>query len=163
MTDLCVRTALALGFRDAVLHCEAKDTSRGPRLLEINARLGGGVIAENHRLVTGVDLVEQQLLLAVGLPVAPTPSPSPAAGVATVFVHASRSGTLTHTRFFDQLAGDPSVIQREVTVTVGERVTAAADGFPTVIGELTVRAGDVAAARARAQALADALEIPYDR
>ncbi len=161
ITELCVHTALALGFRDGVLHCEAKDTSRGPRLLEINARLGGGAIAEIHRLVTGVDLVEQQLLLTVGLPVAPTPYPAPAAGVVAVCLHASRSGTLTHTRFFDQLAGDPSVIQREVTVTVGERVTAAADGFPTVIGELTVRGADVAESRARAQAMVDALRIPY--
>jgi biotin carboxylase len=162
MTELCIRIALALGFRDGVLHCEAKDTSRGPRLLEINARLGGGAIAEIHRLVTGIDLVEQQLLLAVGLPVAPTPHPAPAAGVAAVCLHASRSGTLTHTRFFDQLAGDPAVVQRLVMVEAGEHVTAAADGFPTVIGELTVRAADVAEARARAQAMVEALDIPYD-
>ena len=162
VTDLCVRTALTLGFRDGVLHSEAKDTSRGPRLLEMNARLGGGVIAEIHRLVTGVDLVEQQFLVAVGIPVAPTPHPSPACGVWTVFLHASRSGTLRHTRFFDHLADDPSVIQREVTVEAGEQVTAAADGFPTVIGELTVRASDVAQARAQAQAIVDALNIPYD-
>ena len=162
MTELCVRTALALGLRDGVLHAEAKDTSRGPRLLEINARLGGGVIAEIHRLVTGIDLVEQQFLVAVGLPVAPAAYPFPACGVATVFLHASRSGTLGHRRFFDHLADDPCVIQREVPVGAGEEVTAAADGFPTVIGELTVRAGDVAEARARAQAIVDALRIPYD-
>lgn len=161
MAELCVRTAFALGLRDGVLHCEAKDTSRGPRLLEINARLGGGVIAENHRLVTGVDLVEQQLMVAVGLPVSPTCNPAPAAGVATVFLHAARSGRLTHTRFFEQFADDPSVIQHEVTVKAGEQVTASADGFPTVIGELTVCAADVPHARARALAIVESLAIPY--
>jgi carnosine synthase len=162
IVELCVRTALALGFRDGVLHAEAKDTGHGPRILELNARLGGGSIVEYHRLVTGVDLLEQQLLVSVGLPVSPTPHPDPACGIANVFVHASRSGTLAHTRFFDHLADDPSVIQRAVYVDAGERVTVAADGFPTVLGELSVRATDTAQARARAQALVAALSIPYD-
>jgi biotin carboxylase len=160
--DLCVRTALALGFRDGVLHAEAKDTSRGPRLLEVNARLAGGVISEIHRHVTGVDLVEQQLLVALGLPAAPTPHPWPARGGATVFLHAARSGTLAHTRFFDHLADDPSVIQRDVIVKAGQPVTAASDGFPTVIGELTVVGRDAAEARAKVSALVAALEIPYE-
>ncbi len=162
LTDICVRTALALGFRDGVLHAEAKDTSRGPRLLEMNGRLGGGSIANIHRLVTGVDLVEQQLLATVGLPAAPTPHHSPAAGAVNLFLHASRSGKLAHTRYFDHLAADPSVIQHEVTVGAGEQVTAAADGFPTVLGKLTVYAKDVQEAQAKMNAVVDALVIPYD-
>ncbi len=161
ITDLCVRTALALGFRDGVLHAEAKDTSRGPRLLEMNARLGGGVIADIHRLVTGVDLVEQQLLLAVGIPAVPIAHPKPAAGVTTVFLHASHSGAFTHTNWLEHLADDPSVIQHDVLVKPGQPVTAAADGFPTVIAELTVFADDAPAACAKALAIVDALELPY--
>jgi biotin carboxylase len=162
MADLCIRTALALGFRDGVLHAEAKDTTQGPRLLEMNARLAGGIIEEIHRLVTGVSLVEQQLLLAVGLPAAPAPFPEPAAGVTLISLHASRSGTLTHTRFLDHLAGDPSVIQHDPMVDPGEPVTAAVDGFPTVIAELTVCAPTAPEAVARGLAMVDELEIPYD-
>lgn len=162
IVELCVRTALALGFRDGPVHAEAKDTSAGPRILELNARLGGGSIVDNHRLVTGVDLLEQQLLVSLGIPVAPTPYPDPACGIATVAVHPSCSGTLAHTRFFDHLADDPSVIQRDVYVKAGERVVASADGFPTVLGELTVRGRDVPEARAKVLALVDALTIPYD-
>ncbi len=44
----------------------------------------------------------------------------------------------------------------------GERVTAAVDGFPTVIGELSVCAADTEEARARARALVEALRIPYE-
>ena len=76
MADLCIRTAYALGFRDGVLHAEAKDTSNGPRLLEMNARLAGGIIEEIHRIVTGVSLLVQQVLLAVGLPAVPAPYPA---------------------------------------------------------------------------------------
>ncbi len=161
ITDLCVRTALALGFRDGVLHAEAKDTSHGPRLLEMNARLGGGVIADIHRLVTGVDLVEQQLLLAAGLPAAPVAHRRPAAGVTMVSLHASHSGTLTHTNWLEHLAGDPSVIQHDVLVEPGQPVTAAADGFPTAIAELTVFADDAPAACEKALAMVSELELPY--
>jgi hypothetical protein len=34
----------ALGFRLGVFHVEAKYTSRGPRLIEVNARMGGGPV-----------------------------------------------------------------------------------------------------------------------
>lgn len=161
LVDLCVRTAQALGLRDGVFHAEAKDTSRGPRLLELNARLGGGSIVDYHRRVTGVDLLEQQLLVCVGLPVLPTPAAAPACGIANVFLYPSRSGTLAHTRFFDHLANEPAVIGRTVFVEAGERVTAATDGFPTAIGELSVCAKDTATARAKAQAIVETLAIPY--
>jgi biotin carboxylase len=65
---MCVRTAVALGFFDGVLHAEAKDASRGPRILEVNARFGGCAITLHHQMVTGVDLVEQQLLIGPGSP-----------------------------------------------------------------------------------------------
>jgi carnosine synthase len=144
-----------------VLHAEVKDTSRGPRLLEMNARLGGGVIQDIHKLVTGVDLVEQQLLVATGVQANPAPNPEPVHGVTTVFMHASLSGTLTDTHFLDHLAGDPKVIQRDVVVDAGEPIVAAADGFPTVIAELTVYADDAQAAVAKARGIVESLEIPY--
>ncbi|HEY4346629.1 MAG TPA: ATP-grasp domain-containing protein [Gaiellaceae bacterium] len=161
VTDLCVRTALALGFRDGILHAEAKDTSRGPRLLEMNARLGGGSILDIHRAVTGVDLVEQQLIVALGLPAAPTAHPEPAAGVATIFLHAARSGTLENDSFLDQLRSDPAVIHCDVYVGPGDRVTALVDGFPTEIGEFTVVGRDIDEARRRAAEIAERLDVPY--
>lgn len=159
--ELCVLTALALGFRDGVLHAEAKDTIRGARILEVNGRLGGGRIADMHRLVTGVDLLEQQLRIAVGLPVAPSPFPEAACGIANVVIHPAHSGTIVDTGFLDHLAGDPAVIQRDVTVKAGDHVTAAADGFPTMIGELTVTGRDAPAARASALKLVRTMNIPY--
>jgi biotin carboxylase len=161
MVDLCVRTALALGFRDGPVHAEAKDTAGGPRILELNARLGGGSIVDNHRWVTGVDLLEQQLLVTLGVPVAPRSFPSPACGVATIALHPTRSGTIADTRFLDRFADDPAVIQHDVYVKAGEHVVAASDGFPTVLGELTVHAEDVPAARELVEALVDAVSIPY--
>jgi carnosine synthase len=162
MGDLCIHTAYALGFRDGVLHAEAKDTSNGPRLLEMNARLAGGIIEEIHRIVTGVSLLEQQVLLAVGLPAVPAPFPEPVAGATLISLHASRSGRLANTHFLDHLSTDPSVIQQDAMVEAGEPVTAAADGFPTVIAELAVAGPTADAAVTAGLAMVDALDIPYE-
>ena len=54
----CVATARAFGLHRGVLHIEGKATSRGPRIVEVNARMGGGRVHEYVRQVWGVDLVE---------------------------------------------------------------------------------------------------------
>ena len=41
-----------------VFHVELKYTSRGPRLIEINCRMGGGPVRNTNLLVWGVDMVE---------------------------------------------------------------------------------------------------------
>ena len=42
---LCVNTLKCLGFSTGVFHVEAKYTSRGPRLIEVNSRMGGGQVS----------------------------------------------------------------------------------------------------------------------
>jgi len=58
----------AVGVRDAVTHAELKLTPAGPRLIELNARLGGDYIPLLGQLATGVDLVTAALDVASGRP-----------------------------------------------------------------------------------------------
>ncbi|MBA0051203.1 hypothetical protein E0L36_09940 [Streptomyces sp. AJS327] len=62
----------ALGVRDGVVHTELKLTRDGPRLIEVNGRLGG-LIGAIVRRGSGVDLVAAAVRLALGLPVRDTP------------------------------------------------------------------------------------------
>lgn len=75
------RALRALGIRHGVTHTEVKLTADGPRIIEVNGRLGG-FIAEIVQRRTGFDMVAAALRLALGLPVtAPEPpAPGPAAG-----------------------------------------------------------------------------------
>jgi biotin carboxylase len=57
----------AVGFHVGVAHTEIKLTSDGPRVLEINGRIGGGV-PEMLGLTTGIDLVKLAMLAALGAP-----------------------------------------------------------------------------------------------
>ena len=66
LRDLCVATLKCLGFESGVFHVEAKNTSKGPRLIEVNARMGGGQVRETILRVWGVDLAEETMLVACG-------------------------------------------------------------------------------------------------
>jgi biotin carboxylase len=48
-------THRALGFRDGMTHVELKLTSRGPKVIEVNARLGGDLIPYLGLRATGID------------------------------------------------------------------------------------------------------------
>lgn len=56
----------ALGLTRAMTHTELRLTSSGPRVVEVNARTGGGMIPRLGQLVTGIDLGRVSAELAVG-------------------------------------------------------------------------------------------------
>lgn len=56
----------ALGFRDGVTHTEIMVTSQGPRLIEVNARVGGDLIPYLAQKSTGIDMALAAAACAVG-------------------------------------------------------------------------------------------------
>ena len=74
LVDLSIETAKRFRLDRGVLHIEGKCTTRGPRVIEVNARMGGGRVFEIVRDVWGVDLVEATARAALGL--APNVKPS---------------------------------------------------------------------------------------
>ncbi|MFJ4336962.1 acetyl-CoA carboxylase biotin carboxylase subunit family protein [Streptomyces sp. NPDC088915] len=79
------RALRALGVRHGVTHTEIKLTPAGPRVIEVNGRLGGHM-AELVRRSLGYDLVAAALRLALGLPVE-SPEPPPGRGRSGVAFH----------------------------------------------------------------------------
>lgn len=88
-----------LFWLQGVFHVEAKYTSRGPRLIEVNCRMGGGPVRTMNQLVWGVDLVEEHLLTAAGIPSRPPIHPRPQRPIAEFSVNAKKTGTLQHADF----------------------------------------------------------------
>ena len=58
---VCVCVCVCIHIYIGVFHVEAMYTPRGPRLIEFNARLGGGEVYETNLRATGVCLVVQAL------------------------------------------------------------------------------------------------------
>jgi biotin carboxylase len=80
----------AIGMSTGLAHVEIKVTADGPRILEINGRVGG-YVADLMEETTGIDLVEAAMLSALGRPPVLT---TEFAGFAMVcFVHAPEGAT----------------------------------------------------------------------
>lgn len=90
--DLVVGAHEALGVELGVTHAEVRLTASGPRLIELNGRLGGDLIPYVGRLATGIDLVLAAAELAVGGDPDPTPTRHGAAEVR--FVYPGHDGTV---------------------------------------------------------------------
>ncbi|MFN8051615.1 MAG: ATP-grasp domain-containing protein [Acidimicrobiales bacterium] len=63
---LAVDAATALGVRSGALHTEIKLTPDGPRVIEVNGRVGGGAIDAIHQRVHGRSLTELAAAVALG-------------------------------------------------------------------------------------------------
>lgn len=138
LIDLAVRSVHALGLSIGVFHVELKQTSRGARLIEVNCRMGGGPVRATNLLVWGVDLVEEHLLTAAGIPSRPPVAPAPLKFIAEYSLNAKKTGKIGATDFLEKYESHPDVLYARPLVAVGEKVTAVEDGMPTWVAELMV-------------------------
>mmetsp|Transcript_75504 Transcript_75504/g.164725 ORF Transcript_75504/g.164725 Transcript_75504/m.164725 type:complete len:635 (+) Transcript_75504:193-2097(+) len=141
LKDLATDTVKCLGFKDGVFHVEAKLTSHGPQLIEVNARMGGGPVHETNLRVWGIDLVEETLFACVGIPSRPfIPSRNPPGGaIAYCDVNAKKSGILQSMDFLKILKGKDGVVSAKPHLGAGAEVVGPQDGLPTWLVEIIVQ------------------------
>ena len=141
-----VETVHAFGLGQGVLHVEGKCTSRGPRIVEVNARMGGGRVHEFVEAVWGVDLVEAQLQSCLGLPQNLRPSRRPQAAAVNVIVYAPATGRLEALPI-GKPAGYLS-LEVDDEVPIGTAVQGPEAVFATALAEVTLVAKDLRTATA---------------
>lgn len=150
LVELSVRMVQAFGFRGGVLHVEGKCTSRGPRVIEVNARMGGARIHQMVEAVWGVDLIEAQLRSCLGLPQTLKPSRKPRCAVVNTIVHAPATGRLAGLSFADVAPEGGMGVELDVDVQVGQDVDGPDRIFATVLAELTLSGSNLRRARSLA-------------
>lgn len=132
----CVR---AIGFRRGAFNVEVKRTASGPRMIEVNGRLGGYSTTDIHREVWGVDLVEQWLRLALGLPPAFHETKA-SVHVAESLLPAPRSGVVSRDGFLDAVQRETGVVAARPWVFAGDVVAGVETGAPDWLGAVLTRA-----------------------
>lgn len=147
LVELAADTAQKFGLGRGVLHIEGKCTSRGPRLVEVNARMGGGRVYEIVRDVWGVDLVEMQLRASLDLPVTPKPSRKPQCYVADVIIHAPATGRLTSLPLPATTLPGCLDIDIDIDAEIGDAVSGPEAIFASVLAEVVITAKDIKRAR----------------
>eukprot|EP00927_Polykrikos_kofoidii_P078588 TRINITY_DN75390_c0_g1_i1.p1 TRINITY_DN75390_c0_g1~~TRINITY_DN75390_c0_g1_i1.p1 ORF type:complete len:591 (+),score=86.70 TRINITY_DN75390_c0_g1_i1:132-1904(+) len=138
LRQLAVDCVKALGFIDGVFHVECKATSHGPHLIEVNARMGGGPVHATNLKTWNVDLVDETLLAAVGIPSRPDVPKKPVQCIANSDVNATRSGILADVGFLEPLRGREGIVSFTPHVEPGAHITGPADGLPTWLVEIVV-------------------------
>merc|ERR1712187_963917 len=94
LIDLSIGVTKALGFSLGVFCVNAKYTSRGARLIEVNCRMGGMFVRDHNLLCWGVDLVEEHLLATVGIPCKPPKAQAPLQYTGGVYPSVEMSGVI---------------------------------------------------------------------
>jgi carnosine synthase len=153
VVDLCVSTARAFGLHRGVLHIEAKATSRGPRIVEVNARMGGGRIHEYVHEVWNVDLVEAHLRASLDLPPNLSVSRKPRRTVVNYFLYAPASGRLGSVGVDEGRHRDDTAVTVDVEADVGDHVDGPEAVFASLLADVTISARDLKRARAELAAV----------
>jgi hypothetical protein len=122
--ELAARASHALGVRQGLVHTEIKLTADGPRIIEVNGRLGG-FHAELYQRATGQNLLELEISVACGQPVAPVSGTAGTAG--TVEFHFWNQppldgGTLRRVDGADLVRRESGVIDYHPRVPVGREL-----------------------------------------
>lgn len=147
LVDLAVTHAQRFGLHRGVLHIEGKCTSRGPRIVEINCRLGGGRIGEFVQRVWGVDLVEAQVRASLDLPPNVRPARKPRCAIANIFVQAPASGRLASAAVPIDPPREATWWQIDDALAVGDEVVGPEAVFASVVADVNLAAENVKTAR----------------
>ena len=141
----------AVGYVNGVAHVEVRLTPRGPRIVEINPRIGGNYISDLVERVTGVSPLTQMVQVALGespdLPGSIPPAKRPESA-AVAFVLPSGPGILAGYDGRNQTERSPGVVDC-VLAPVGKKASAPEDndcylGHVICVDPNGLRAGEMA-------------------
>jgi biotin carboxylase len=142
VVDVAKQAAAALGVERGVLHIEVKQTPAGPRIIEVNGRVGG-IVPALLRRVGGPPLITWALRLALGLDVGPFEPVVAGSTVAFYYVWLPPVGdfAVREIHGFDTVQSLAQVDQAWLNRQVGDRVSSREGGM---FGHLAAAHGAVA-------------------
>lgn len=158
--DLACSALEAIGFRWGVSHTEVKLTARGPRVVEINARVAGDCIPELVRLASGLNLYDVAADLALGRTAAAAGSGGGGGRAAAIRFLTARPGRIARVEGVEEVAArlDPRHERLAVFQAAGTLVPPLVSNLERM-GFVLATAESPAAAAARARELAARLSV----
>ncbi|MBI3563876.1 MAG: ATP-grasp domain-containing protein, partial [Elusimicrobia bacterium] len=160
--DHAVKAALALGLTDGVLHMEGKVTSEGPRLIEANARMGGAYVHDWIEDVWGVDLVEEGLMAAAGVPGKPYVPSSPLIHLDGDFLNSDKAGTIRVLELPEAARAMPGFVRFRLFKKVGDTLSLEDNGGYARVAMLEVGGADAAEAARNREAIMKMVRFEVD-
>ncbi len=135
------------GVANGCFHFEAKMSSRGPVPIEINMRMGGGDVYLFSLSAWGVDLIENAVKVALGIPLGIQKPEKPLMYLASQQFLPDHSGVLTKLQIDEAIKSKPYFVELYFQKKVGDTFLAPPDGYDSCLGWVTVQGKDAAEAR----------------
>ena len=149
---------VALGLRRGMTHSEVRLTSAGPRIVEINARLGGDLIPYVGMLATGIDPARVAVDVVLGRE--PQVEMTRSAAAEIRFFYPTEDSIV---RTVELPCDLPGLHLAEATAREGAVLRLPPRGYLARYAQLICVADDRAAARAAADEASAAVTLGYDR
>lgn len=149
----------ALGVTTGISHVELRLTATGPRIIEVNQRIGGDLIGRLVQLATGIDLPRAAADLALGI--APDLTPTRRQAAAVRLLYPEVSGTVIERGIDADLVGADWLTQVSWISEVGDQVVLPPEGDVDVarVGLVVVTAADAAQAATRIEEAQDHITV----
>ncbi|MEC3996126.1 ATP-grasp domain-containing protein [Actinacidiphila sp. DG2A-62] len=160
VAPIAAQAVRALGISAGIQHVEMRLTTSGPRIIEVNARIGGDLIGTLVRLATGLDLPRIAADIACGNVPALTATAHRTAAITILYPPVS--GTLDTVRLPVRPGAEPHWLHQATWLREpGDRVTLPPHGDLTTarVGFLIVTADSPEQARDRLALLTDRLTL----
>ncbi len=162
VVDLAAAAAGALGVRDGCLHTEVKLTDSGPRIIEVNGRIGGGIPDMLER-AAGFSILPLSMKVALGQAVGPLgPVDCQRVGYRFFLQPPQIVGTVTSLEGVDALADFPGMENLTVHRGPGSHVDWR-DGTRTFILAAVGSASDQASVLEVDRILREEVRVGYDQ
>jgi D-alanine-D-alanine ligase len=122
----------ALGLTSGALHLEAKITPEGPKLVELNARMGGDYLYDWIKTIWEVDIIEEASKIAVGMPCHPKRLKEPRCHLVGKYLIPEHSGVVTGVKLPQEKPDPLKVHDISVQKEPGDAVLVPPEGFETI-------------------------------
>ncbi|MDP5274864.1 ATP-grasp domain-containing protein [Chengkuizengella axinellae] len=148
----------AIGVDYGMTHTEFILTENGPVIVEMNPRLGGGMIGPMISESYDIDIYKQIINIAIGK--APIIPDNPIAGASEYFIYSTREGVVSQIKGEELAKKYPGVQKVVITAKSGDMITSPTD-FRGEIGYLWTVGSNAEMAAANCRSAAGAISVDF--
>jgi biotin carboxylase len=157
INDTIAKGAIALGIDNSMLNVDMIMTQKGPKIIEIGARMGATCLPELTTIYSGIDMVGAAIDMAMG--VEPTlKEKKEKQPCAALLIRSEKAGILEIAEYPNSVTGDKRIVDIRWDKKTGDKVSAFKSG-PDRIGEIVVKGASKNEAEKLCNELYDGLNI----
>lgn len=161
VAELAVQALTAVGYDHGVAHVEIKLTDAGPRVVEINTRVGGNWISELVRQVQERNPLDAMVSLALGQPWQQVAADTGVRSAAIQFLLPRRAGRIAGVDGWTELEHDDRIVDRQLRPDLAGRIVREPHDNDDYLGYVMCVDRDGHRARAMAESCIDSITLRY--